>query len=177
MRLLPFKRFFTILALFLVVSCALAQAVTLNEYQIKSGFLYQFTKFIEWPQAALPAHSFTICVLGDDPFGSALDQLQEEKVKDRSVVVRRVKEGGVDGCQLLFISQSEKGRLSKIFESLKGKNILTVSDLDDFLDRGGIIHFLIKNNKIRFEINYKNARAAGIQISSKLLNLAYRVIK
>lgn len=165
-------------ALFLLGSSAAqfsAYAAALNEYQIKAGFLFQFTKFIEWPSGAETGDTFNICVVGKDPFGEILDEIRGEKIKNREVEIKHTGPHGLDGCQLIFISKSEEDRFDKILNSVKGKSILTVSESPEFLGRGGMINFLMSGNKIRFEINDKDAKASGLKISSKLLSIASRV--
>jgi hypothetical protein len=145
-----------------------------KEYQVKAALLLNFVEFIQWPQSVFPdAQSpITIGVLGDDPFGSALEQtFQDESVEGRKVVIKRSKQlADLKTCHLLFICRSEKDRLGDILESLNDTSVVTVGDMDDFARRGGIINFYIDNNKIRFEINAAEPR--GIKISSQLLKRA-----
>ncbi|MCD6049875.1 MAG: YfiR family protein, partial [Verrucomicrobia bacterium] len=114
-----------------------------KEYQVKAAFLLNFTKFVEWQAAALPEgpEPFCIVILGDDPFGQTLDAtLQGETVKGHKMVIHRVQRlSDVKECHLLFISKSEKGRVSAILTELKDRPVLTVSEVDDFAERGGHI--------------------------------------
>lgn len=165
----------TVLPVLLLFSFSSLHAAALDEYQVKAGFLFQFTKFIEWPQTA-QQDSFAICVTGHDPLVSVLNELDGEKVKGRTVKVKKIKVARAGECQMLFISKSEEKRLGDILSAVKGKGILTVSDAAGFLDQGGMVRFLMQGNKIRFEINNKEAQSSGLQISSKLLNIASRVV-
>ncbi|MFQ5656776.1 MAG: YfiR family protein [Candidatus Methylomirabilales bacterium] len=152
-----------------------AQSASLREYQIKAAFLYNFVKFVEWPAEALPPPSVTmnVCVLGDDPFGVALDSIEGKTVKGRILEVKRFKTvQALEPCHVLFISSSEKKRLARIVETLKGSSVLTVGEMDRFAERGGIINLIITKNRVRFEINEGAAERAGLKISSKLLKLA-----
>jgi hypothetical protein len=157
-----------------------AEAGPALEYQIKAAFLYNFAKFVEWPanEASHPAHSIVIGVLGDDPFGGFLEQtLVGKTYHDKPLVARRVqKSEDPASFQVLFISKSEEARLGDILTSLDGASVLTVSDMDHFADRGGMIGFRREGNKVRFEINADAAARAGLTISSQLLKLATRVI-
>lgn len=152
------------------------EALPANEYQIKAVFLFNFAQFVDWPPRAFvePDAPLVIGVLGDDPFGPYLDEtVKGEKINGRSLVVRRyrrVEEIAV--CHVLFISRSESPRLGEIIGQLKGRNILTVGDAEDFSRRAGMIRFVTANNKIRLHINVESARAAEIAISSKLLRPA-----
>jgi len=155
-----------------------ASPTTASEYQLKAVFLFNFTKYVEWPAATFTDSQapFVIGVLGDDPFGPALDEtVRGEKVNGRALVVRRytAKEEIKDkDCQILFISQSEASRLEQIVAALKGRGVLTVGDFDKFTDRGGMIWLVTENNKIRLKINLEAAKAANLTISSNLLRAA-----
>lgn len=143
------------------------------EYQVKAAFLLNFLPFVEWPAAAFSDASTPICigVLGDDPFGPALDKMIEgEIIHNRKVVVKRFRQlDELKTCHLLFISKSERGRINQILGAVKDASTLTVSETDGFAKRGGIINFILEGNKIRFEINPSVARAKGLKISSQLL--------
>lgn len=154
--------------------CAQAQEATPTEYQVKAAFLYNFGKFVEWPQSSAPPSVFTICVLGKDPFGAVLDELIKDKsIQGRKLAVRRpgrVEDAG--GCQILFISSSEDARLPHILEVVRGSSVLTVGEAERFARRGGMIKFRLEGGKVRFEINPDAAAQAGLTISSQLLKLA-----
>jgi hypothetical protein len=152
---------------------ASAAPVESREFQIKAVFLFNFAQFVEWPPDAFsdPTSPLVIGILGNDPFGPYLDEaVRGEKVNERSIViVRFARIEDVAKCHILFISQSEAGRLEQDLASLKGKDVLTVSDLDDFSSLGGMIRFVTEKNKVRLRINNGAARAEGLRISSKLL--------
>jgi hypothetical protein len=161
----------------LVVGLAVSvQAALSREYQVKAVFLFNFAQFVEWPSPAFPEAQtpLVIGVLGDDPFGTYLDEtVRGETVNDRPLVVRRFRNvEEIDTCHVLFISRSETGRLEQIVASLKGRSILTVGDMDGFAKRGIMIRFMTVANKIRLRINLERANAANLKISSKLLRPA-----
>lgn len=146
-----------------------------REYQIKAAFLFNFIKFVEWPTDGFTHRStpITLGVLGKDPFGTALDSLDGKTVKGRRLVVKRSASLQDLQCShILFISSSENGHLPQIVEALNNSSVLTVGEAARFTRVGGIINFVIKKNKIRFEINVDAAERAGFTISSKLLKLA-----
>ena len=158
---------------------ARAAPASLREYQIKAAFLYNFVKFVEWPAEAFAETdgTITIGVLGEDPFGAALETLQGKTVKGRKLVIKRFKDlQDLQSSHILFISSSEKEHLPQIFETLKDVSALTVGEMAQFAHGGGIINFTRRKNKIRFEINVDAAERAGLKISSKLLRLA-KVVK
>jgi len=151
-----------------------------EEYDVKAAFLYNFAKFVDWPPAAFPEPkgSFRICVLGKDPFGGSLQAAVngEEIAGHRLTVVRSASLAKPAGCQILFVSRSERDQTSEILSAVKDSPVLTVGDAPGFLEQGGIINFLLEGNKVRFEINNEAAGKAGLSISSKLLQLARRVV-
>jgi len=153
-----------------------AQPAISREYQIKAVFLFNFAQFVEWPAPAFPQPQapIVIGVLGDDPFGVALDNtVRNEKIGERPLVIRRYRHvEEVETCHVLFIAQSEAGRLEDILGRLRSRSILTVCDADVLQVRGVMIRFLTENNKIRLRINVDVAKSAGLTISSKLLRPA-----
>jgi hypothetical protein len=154
----------------------LAQTGPSAEYQIKAVFLFNLAQFVEWPAKAFvePGAPLVIGVLGEDPFGSYLDEtLRGEKVHNRPLVLQRYRRvSEIKVCHVLFISRSETDRLEQIFASLRGRNVLTVGDAEDFITRGGMIRLVTEKNKIRIRINVDAVRAASLSASSKLLRLA-----
>ena len=154
---------------------AYAQHPPSREFQIKAAFLYNFTKFIEWPAEAFPEGEarLIICALGESPVGVALQYIKDKPVKGRTLITKRLQSvRELRSCHLVFVSSTEKDRLSEIFESLKDSSVLTVGEMEGFIQSGGIINFIIRKNRIRFEINPDAAGQAGLKISSNLLKLA-----
>ena len=151
-----------------------------QEYRLKAAFLYNFAKFIDWPSDSFPdsASPIMLCVLGSDPFGSALAETLEGKtVRARPLVIRRFQQvEDVQTCHILFVGRSEEKRLAQTLERLQGSAVVTVGEMEGFARVGGIINFFTEHDKIRFEINVGAAERAGLSISSKLLNLA-RIVR
>lgn len=169
------KEYFMILCvLFLVPISAFAQQ---SEYTIKAVFLEHFTRFIDWPESShiddisLP---FFIGVIGDNPFGSVLDQIYaEQSIKNKKVEILHLSTPDeITDCHLLFISSSSKEMLSEILSCTRYKPILTVSDTNGFAEDGVLINFYLTGDKIKFEINEKAVHESGLIMSYKLLNLA-----
>lgn len=154
-----------------------SRAQSSKENAIKAAFLYNFIKYVEWPSAGWPSKQITLCVVGDNPFGEALQQVLHGKfVHGRKLVVRESPSiNDVDSCQILFISPSERQRLGSILNKVRNSSVLTVSEMRDFADLGGMINFVAERNKVRFEINNRAAGQRGLTISSQLLKLAKRV--
>ncbi len=154
---------------------AMAEPPPASEYQIKAAFLYNFAKFIEWPADAhlADAQSFTIGILGRDPFGPDIAVIEGKPVKDKPLrVVRGLTLEELKGCQVLFIGAASAAELERTLNSLKGKPVLTVGEFEGFARRGGMIHLMTVENKVRFEINAQVTDRAGLKVSSHLLRLA-----
>ena len=153
--------------------CALAAPTA---PQVEAVFLFYFSQFVDWPPTAFAdgRAPIVIGVLGEDPFGGALDQaVAGEQVNGRPVVVRRYKSiADATGCQILYISSSEAPQLAQIMSALKGRDVLTVSDLDHFVQSGGMVRFILVDQHVRLLINPQAAQAAGLKLSSKLLRAA-----
>jgi hypothetical protein len=150
-----------------------------TEYEVKAIYLYNFARFVEWPAKALPAQdgSFTICVLGQDPFGPALNaSLADEAIDGKSVVAKRISAAqDAVSCRVLFISSSEDPRLNQILAALDDTSVLTVSDIPHFTRRGGMVQFILEGNRVRFAVNLTPTEHAGLTLSSELLKLAVTV--
>jgi hypothetical protein len=163
----------------LVLALALPGAVVAAqelEYQLKAAFLFNFVKFVEWPAEAFAGERspLTICVYGADPFGDTLDNVvRGETVGERGLIVQRPESPGeLRDCHVLFVSRSEKERMPEILSHVEGAPVLTVADTDGFLKAGGIINFVLEDNKVRFLINPEAAERNRLKVSSKLLRLA-----
>jgi YfiR/HmsC-like len=158
--------------------CLHAQQSSPTEYEVKAAYLYNFGKFVEWPAKVTAASDFfSICVLGEDPFGSTFDAtIAGESINGKKVVVKRItKPQDAVSCRILFISSSEEGRLQEILAALDKLSVLTVSDLSQFTRRGGMIRFVMEANRVRFEVNLTTAEHAGLTLSSQLLKVAISV--
>jgi hypothetical protein len=158
-----------------------AQQAKPGEYQVKAAYLYNFSRFIEWPPlpAADKDEPFAICVLGKDPFGSVLDAtLSGEGIAGQRLVARHLsKPQDALACRILFVGASEEDHLKEILTVLGKSSVLTVSDIPRFSERGGMIEFVLKGDKVRFEVNVSNALDAGLRVSSDLLKVAIAVRK
>ena len=154
---------------------ASGRAQPAKEYDRRAACLYKLAEFVDWPAEAFASAESPIVIglLGTDPFGKTLDDLvRNELVKNRKLVVRRFQRvEDIDTCHILFISESETSRLDHIFSVLKGKSILTVSEIENFSRRGGMVRFMAQRNKLRMRINLEAAKAANLTISSKLLRI------
>jgi hypothetical protein len=176
------RRCWTACALLLaswIPAACLAQATAgLAPADIEAAYLYNFGKFVRWPaDPAPPSAPFSICILGDDGFGETLDSLiANETVSGRKIAARRLSSPAAAGdCQIVFLGQSEEPRLAKDLGALRKKPVLTVSAIPAFLDRGGMIQFLLQNKRVRFAVNLPAAGDSGLSLSSELLKVAVSV--
>jgi len=163
-----------VLLLGLAPSLRAIEASPPSEYQIKAAFLLNFTKFIEWPAGEAAGSPFSICVLGEDPFGPVLDQLVEgETVGGRKIAVRRIRAEATGSCEILYVSKQEQNIRAVLAGA--GAGVLTVGEGDEFLDNGGMIAFILENRRVRFNIDQGAAQKAGLKLSSRLLAVARSV--
>jgi hypothetical protein len=152
----------------------------IHEYQVKATFLFYFNKFITYPDEAFLSLNadINICILGDDPFQHSLEVVvQNEMIQGHAFKVSYLRDiGRIKECHTLFISQSEQKQLINIINSAKRYPILTVSDIEDFIVRGGMIQFYLRDNKIHFLINPDAVNDAKLRLSSRLLQIA-KIVK
>jgi uncharacterized protein DUF4154 len=163
-----------LLVLLVVLNLATAQSAT--EYQVKAAFLFNFAKFVEWPADAFPTGDapLQICVFGQDPFGGDFEQVIEDKMV-RGHHLEIVHPSGVPqarACQILFIASSQKQQIREILQGIKGASVLSVGDTPGFAKAGGVINFVLDENRVRFEINPKAAERAHLKLSARLLTVA-----
>lgn len=149
------------------------------EYKVKAAFLLNFAKFTIWePPVPSARHDFPLCIVGDDPFGEALNGVEEKTVAGQPVRLLRSSNLNADlaSCRLLFISNSEHGRIKHILQFADEHRIVTVSDINGFASAGGIFELRNKDGRLSFVVNNNKAKHIRIQISSALLNLAIEVL-
>lgn len=173
-------------------NCCSAQSAQYKEYEIKAAFIYNFLKFVDWPpdKPVFNRGEITIGIIGQDHFAGAFDAFKDKQVKDCNVTVRRFESfeklqnapaqqraENLGQCHILFICDSERSRIPEIIKLVSQQGVLTVSDTDRFLQAGGVINFVLEDNKIRFEINATAAERAKLEMRSQLLRLAKDVVK
>ena len=147
-----------------------------TEYQAKAAYLFNFLKFVEWPDdpAAGPPGKWVIGFVGDTPIGDELPRLAEGKnVLGRDLLVKKFQAtDNLRGCNILYISASEKKHLPSILAELRGSSVLTVADMDNFIGGGGMIQFVVEDARVRVAIDVGSTSRAHLKVSSKLLALA-----
>ncbi|HLA34064.1 MAG TPA: YfiR family protein [Rhodocyclaceae bacterium] len=174
-------RSFSISALLcgLTATSALGQTPPPAEYSAKAAFIYNFTRFVEWPPQAFSAPSapLNVCLLGDDPFGAHFDAIAGKRAQGRELTIKRlISVGQIAPCHLLFISASEEKRLRQVLAPLKTQAVLTVGDMDRFAENGGVVNMAVEGHRIAIEINLDAAARHGLGINANLLRLA-RIVR
>ena len=156
-----------------------ADSETLTEYQIKAGFFFNFTRFVEWPDDAFatPTSPIVVCIVGETPLTDLLTGVAVGKVVNgRAVSITRVKPADdLRVCNLLFISEAAERRTGEILPRLRNFHTLTVGETPGFSRAGGMINFSIQDNKVKLEMNLDAATRAGLKINSKLIAVSHLV--
>ncbi len=164
-----------------------------REYKIKAAFLYNFIQFVDWPKEKTPNQDDPIIlgIIGEDPFGNSFGPIEDKQIKGRKSLINRFegieklkkssdkgksKIDSIRQCHLLFICSSEEDHLKEIINLVNGYGVLTVGETSNMLESGGVVNFLVEENKVRFEINLTAARDEKLTIRSQLLRLATKVI-
>jgi hypothetical protein len=163
-----------------LLSNAAPQAHSLNEgsveYPVKLAFLYNFTKFVDWPSDSYrdPGAPFVFCIVGADPFGRDIEEeLQTRRVGGHSIQLKTLRSNDtLNICHMIFIPVSEEGQAARIVKGLKGSSTLTVGETEGFAALGGIINLTVESSRLHFEVNLLGAERARLRISAKMLTLA-----
>ncbi|HMG87853.1 MAG TPA: YfiR family protein [Terracidiphilus sp.] len=160
------------------IPTSFAQTSKPTEYDVKAAYLLNFGKFVRQADGQGPRASFDICLLGHDAMGQTIDDLAANQAIDNLPVhVRRIPDvTQTKGCSILFISADEDDHLREDLAILSSSDVLTVSDAPDFLDRGGMIQFVLIQNHVRFAVNLNAVNRAHLVLSSELLRVASSVI-
>ena len=190
-----FKRAFAIIALcticFFTLKAPNALAkkikVTASKEALEAAYLYKFLYFITWPPTAknpdASDDSISICVVGDNPFGDLLSHIEGKTILKGKKRIKICQAGSIkefespDICQLLYLALDDREAIKAVLKLVRDLPVVTVSNRKNFLDYGGIIRLLVKDGRLRWEINMKQARRVKLGISSQLLRNAIRVIK
>ncbi len=167
-----------LLSFLLLFSCVRPLQAAPTEYQLKAVFLLNFARYTTWPEATLPGdEAIDICVLGRDPFGPHLAGLESRQAQGHAVRVRYLESPADAGaCKVVFIAASEQRRLNVILRDLAGTPVLTVSDIEGFVEAGGAIGFVTQDDRVRFDINRDTLRRDKLKLSAQLLKLARRLL-
>ncbi|MEO8259417.1 MAG: YfiR family protein [Acidobacteriota bacterium] len=154
-----------------------AQPASVMEDDVKAAFLYNFAKYVAWPEESFPSGAFHVCVFADESFVKSLDAIIAGETIDGRSVTRLVpiSPEAARSCHILFVGGGEAGRIDRLLAAVKGAHVLTVGDTFDFLSRGGVVTFVRDGERVRFDVSVAQAQRAGLTISSRLLRVARRV--
>lgn len=151
-----------------------------TQSQVEAAYLYNFGKFVTWPADRLSnAETFQICILGRDPFGSALDSIVAgETIRGKKIALQRLTTiQQAQSCMILYVSPSEERQMPAILAAAQSFSILTVSDLEHFAEHGGTIGLVREQDRVRFEVNRAAAEQDHLILSSELLKVAVKIIR
>jgi hypothetical protein len=166
-------------ATFSAAGRAVCAAQSLTEYQVKAAYLFNFLKFVEWPDdpPVDPHGKWVIGIVGDSPVGGELTRLVEGKnVLGRDLQVKKLlATDNLRGCNILFISESERRHLPAILAGLRGSSVMTVADMGKFVESGGMVQLEVEDGRVRVTIDVDATDRAHLKVSSKLLALAHAV--
>lgn len=152
------------------------------DYQVKAIWLVRLLRFVDWPPVVEQSQSgISIGIIGEDPFGNYFDPVEGREIMGKKLVIKRLgafdEETDLSGLRILFVTESERRNLTRILDRAAGLHVLTVSEIDGFLDRGGMVNFVNVDQTVQFEINEKALHVNGLRISSEILGRAHRVIR
>ena len=158
-----------------LLACGPAFADAVTASAVKAAYLSKFPPFVDWPAAAAGS-PFTICIVGDDPFGNLIDRITAgQKVGDQPIVVKRLKIADAS-CKILYAGNSPEATIAQTLSAVQGTPVLTVTDSDSDGGAHGIIRFVEDQDHVRFDIDTNAAKSDGLVISSKLLGLARKIV-
>jgi len=175
------QRLIKILAAFFLVVAVATNGFTLElpylyrESRVEAAFLYNFAKFVTWPDRSFgdSRSPLVIAVFDNESYEALREAIAGRQAGGRAVTVRKI--SGVDEvhlAHLLFIGVAETPRLSQLLAAVAGQPILTVSDIEGFASRGGMVELFKSERKIRFGVHLTAVRSSGLNMSSEVLRLA-----
>ncbi|MCE3232207.1 MAG: YfiR family protein [Rickettsiaceae bacterium] len=163
--------FCILLCLTLPLNAPAKEPLRLYEQEIKSGLLYNFLKYTNWPGSDSQSNS-VVCIFGNDPFGGYLDPMGGRSVNKRVIVIRKINSLPESAdCHVVFVNSEEAKRWPSLLEFLQDKPVLTVSDFEGFINSGGMIEFNKKDNRIVVEMNIDAVKKVNLTVQDRLLKL------
>lgn len=145
-----------------------------TRFQVEAAYLADFVPFVSWPSSAGGSGPLTICVLGNNPVADALPTLVAGTTAHHRPLTARTVSSVQDaaGCHVLFLASALSPQLPALLDALRHAPVLTVSDIPGFTARGGMIGFVLRSGRVRFQVNLDAARQAHLALSSQLLKVA-----
>ena len=168
--------FFIVLLLLLSCADTKIMAGEVKEYAVKAAFVFNFTKFIHWPENSFKNNksSYHLCFIGNNTVAREFNKLNGKYNGRKMIDVHRLSpDEKCRKCDIIFISRDmNRMAVKKIISRLKGKPVLTIGETEEFTKLGGVISFFIENDRLHFKINISAAEKQGLKFSSRLLRLA-----
>jgi hypothetical protein len=160
------------------LAIALPAAAEPSEAEVKAEFIERFTRFVDWDADAIPADSFVVCTVGENPITPYLEKLvKHRKLRNRPAALRKLAASDdLTVCQIVLIGSNDHKTLRNVLKRTDGRPILTVADAPGAAAAGVIINFYVEDDHVRFEINPRAAKDGGLRVRAKLLKLA-RVVQ
>ena len=172
-RLIPCAFLNTLVAVLLCFGSSPIRADLASEVQLKTLYLFNFSRFVQWPEPKKDSKIFRFCTYPKNPLGETLHQLEQRTIKDKPVQINELKSvNDIKGCHAVFIDLNPGSDLARVNAIAIKNHVLTISDQKQFANKGGMIQMFIEKGKIRFNINFDSSRSASLQINSKLITLA-----
>jgi hypothetical protein len=170
------RLFRTVLLMSVLLLTGIVRSEGVSAYDVKAGFLFNFSKFIHWSEDDSSAENapFVIGIYGENPFGESIFLLEKQRVQGRPVDVRIISEGtrSCSGYQMIFIPDSQRDEAAALIDALQKKPVVLIGESPDFARSGGMINFYLDKNRIAFQINLKAFHERKLDVSSRLLRLA-----
>jgi hypothetical protein len=152
-------------------------AAVVQERSIKAAFLAKFVAYVDFDSAA-PGAPLVIGVVGADSVGSELARVAAQGGGVRPIAVKVLApEQPLAGVHMLFIGGAAAERAPRLLRAAAERGVLTVTEFDAGLREGSVINFRLVDERVRFEVSLAAADKAGLKLSSRLLSVAYRVLK
>lgn len=151
----------------------------LSEYQVKAAFVLNLARYTEWPPQELSgSQEIRVCTVGSDPFRQAFDALNGKQAKGKAIVVKHLAQPeGAQDCQVLFVGESMRRQVPRVLRAVQGAPILTIAEVEEFPEAGGMVNLLVEKNKTVLEVNHGALKRAGLQVSAQVLKVARRVLE
>ena len=146
-----------------------------EEYAVKAALVFNFARFTEWPEGTFSSQDepMELVVFGDKDLKSPFQSLDGKKVADHPIVVRWTnRPDEVDSCHVLFLAGNQRDLWPQVRAAIADHSVLTIGEMNGFLESGGVMNLHLSNNKVRFQVNLDHMRENSLQISSQVLKLA-----
>lgn len=142
-------------------------------HEIHAAMVYNFIKYIQWPNEG-DGGDFVLGVVGDDKIFSTLKMWYEGKSKgNKKFVVKKLDTPSQAGeCQAIYVGSSKNRNFEDVKVAIAGKPVLTITDGNGMAEKGSCINFRIIDGKLKFELNQSAVTGANLKVSGQLTSMA-----